>query len=45
MYLGQPLPLVAGVGAGRIGIESAYVASDDPGTDFGSVSPATQHVW
>lgn len=32
-------------GPGRIGIESAYVAADDPGTAFGSVSDATQHVW
>jgi uncharacterized protein (AIM24 family) len=32
-------------GPGRIGIESGYVADDDPGTDFGSVSPATQHAW
>jgi uncharacterized protein (AIM24 family) len=32
-------------GPGRIGIESGYVAADDPGTAFGSVSPSTQHAW
>ena len=32
-------------GPGRIGIESAYAAADDPGTDFGSISQASQHHW
>ena len=32
-------------GPGRIGIESCYVAHDDPGTGFQSMSTATQHAW
>jgi uncharacterized protein (AIM24 family) len=32
-------------GPGRIGIESCYPPHDDPGTDFQSMSPATQHMW
>jgi uncharacterized protein (AIM24 family) len=32
-------------GPGRIGIESGYLASDDPGTAFGTVSRYTQHAW
>ena len=32
-------------GPGRIGIESCYVAHDDPGTGFQSMSQATQHAW
>jgi uncharacterized protein (AIM24 family) len=32
-------------GPGRIGIESAYEADEDPGTDFGSMSQTTQHRW
>jgi uncharacterized protein (AIM24 family) len=32
-------------GPGRIGIESAYVAADDPGTEFSSMSQATRQVW
>ena len=32
-------------GPGRVGIESQYAAAADPGTHFGSMSPATQHLW
>jgi len=32
-------------GPGRIGIESAYLADADPGTDFRDMSQATQHAW
>ena len=32
-------------GPGRVGLESAYVAADDPGTTFNSMSSATQHSW
>ena len=32
-------------GPGRVGLESAYMADDDPGTDFHSMSKATQHAW
>jgi uncharacterized protein (AIM24 family) len=32
-------------GPGRVGVESCYVAEDDPGTDFHDTSGATQHLW
>lgn len=32
-------------GPGRVGLQSAYAAMDDPGTDFHDVSPHTQHLW
>ena len=32
-------------GPGRIGLESSYPAAAAPGTDFGSMSQATQHMW
>jgi uncharacterized protein (AIM24 family) len=32
-------------GPGRVGIESLYEAAEDPGTDFASMSQATQHSW
>jgi uncharacterized protein (AIM24 family) len=32
-------------GPGRVGIESCYTPSLDPGTDFNSMSQATQHAW
>jgi uncharacterized protein (AIM24 family) len=32
-------------GPGRVGLESAYVGEADPGTDFNSMSNATQHAW
>ena len=32
-------------GPGRVGIESSYVAADDPGTAFNEMSVATQHAW
>jgi uncharacterized protein (AIM24 family) len=32
-------------GPGRVGIESAYESSEDPGTDFRSTSQYTQHMW
>jgi uncharacterized protein (AIM24 family) len=32
-------------GPGRIGLESCYVAHDDPGTAFHEMSGATQHIW
>jgi uncharacterized protein (AIM24 family) len=32
-------------GPGRVGIESCYEADADPGTDFQSMSQATQHSW
>ena len=32
-------------GPGRVGLESLYTAADDPGTNFGSMSQATQHSW
>jgi uncharacterized protein (AIM24 family) len=32
-------------GPGRVGIESCYNSEADPGTDFQSMSQATQHSW
>jgi uncharacterized protein (AIM24 family) len=32
-------------GPGRVGMESCYLPADDPGTDFNSMSGATQHMW
>ncbi len=32
-------------GPGRVGLESAYAGDADPGTDFNSMSNATQHSW
>jgi uncharacterized protein (AIM24 family) len=32
-------------GPGRVGVESCYLAEDDPGTDFHDTSGATQQLW
>ena len=32
-------------GPGRVGVESCYVAEQDPGTDFHDTSGATQQLW
>lgn len=32
-------------GPGRVGVESCYLAEEDPGTDFHDTSGATQHLW
>ena len=32
-------------GPGRVGVESCYVAEEDPGTDFHDTSGASQQLW
>jgi len=32
-------------GPGRVGVESCYLAEEDPGTDFHDTSGATQQLW